>query len=103
VTIYCNGIDGQKLDHTKHNPLLVKILKIIVFGPDLKPLHYCNNVGNIPGKHLPSFTSTCHHEITMTKDLGQFGYHCQFFTGIPTFFCVSSKNLTVTEDGKRTK
>ena len=93
VTIHCNGTDGQKLDHTKHDPLLVRIQKMIIFGPDLERLKYCGR-----GKQLQ-----CSHTITRTKELGHFTYYCQFLTGIQTFRCVSAKNLTITVDGMRDK
>ena len=96
VTIRCIGTDGQKLDHTKHNPLLLRILNINLFGPDLKVLKRCGKV--LPGKPLQ-----CSHILTRTKELGQFTYYCQFLTGIQTFRCVSAKKLTFTDNGMRDK
>ena len=93
VTIHCVATHGQNLDHTKHDPLLMRIQKIIIFGPDLERLNQCDS-------HVDWKLQSCSHEIATTKDPGQFTYHCQFRTGITTFHCVSSKNLTVTRDGK---
>ena len=91
ATIQCAATDGQNLDYTKHNPLLMRIQKIIIFGPDLELLNQCDNV--VDGK-----LQSCSHEIATTKGPGQFTYYCQFRTGITTFHCVSSQNLTVTTD-----
>ena len=96
MTISCIVNDGQKINDTKHSPPPANILQITIFGPDLELLNKC---GDVTGKPVRK----CSHEITSTKDLGQFTYHCQFRTGISTSRCVSSKNLTVTGDGKREK
>ena len=95
VTIQCSGNDGQpgKLGNAKQNPLDLKIINIKIFGPGLQLLHNCrtNDARQQP----------CYYNITGTKDLGRFTYHCQFLTVIATSGCTSSKNLTVTGHGKK--
>ena len=97
VTIQCSGIDGQPgnlPDNAKQNPLNLKIINIRIFGPGLQFLHSCTTI--VLARPQP-----CYYNITGTKDLGRFTYHCQFLTVIPTFVCISSQNLTVSRDGKK--
>lgn len=89
VTIKCIGIDGRAPPGM--NPERYVITRIIIFDAKLHSIHNCRGVFDKQRE--------CDYNITATKV--HTTYYCQFHTDASERACFISKNLTVSEDGKK--
>lgn len=91
VTVECVGTEGQAPITARQSDY--EIARIDVFGPDDVFLRRCS----VRSDKL----RTCRYIIYGVKDLGNFQYSCVFVSRIGAFSCISRKNLSVIENGRK--